>query len=98
MAAQILVQAGVFFLLIINLYCTQRIVRAFHPRFGWSKPANILFKFLLLFIIIALAMVITVVVQSFYTLNPNTRRIDHDVQIAGSRTCCFSPSCQFPSS
>lgn len=89
MAAQILVQAGVFFLLIINLFCAQRIVRAFHPRFGWSKPANFLFKFLLFFIIIALALVITVVVQSFYTLNPNTRRIDHDIQIAGSSYMLF---------
>src|SRR5699024_6752851 len=42
------------------------------------------FLALYIIIIITLIMVITVTVQSFYTLNNNTRRIDRDIQLYGS--------------
>jgi hypothetical protein len=83
MAAQIFVAAGVLILFILNLTYAQRLLRAFHPRVGWSRPVSYFFKALYVIIIFSLAMLITVVVQSFYTLNPNTRRIDHDVQFYG---------------
>lgn len=39
----VFVYAGIPILFIINLLFTQRIVRAQHPTFGWSKPATIAF-------------------------------------------------------
>ncbi|KAJ9249913.1 hypothetical protein DTO207G8_6393 [Paecilomyces variotii] len=83
-ASQIFVAAGVVVLFILNLLYSQRLLRAAHPRLGWSRPVSYLFKALYALVIISLAMLITVTVQSFYTLNTNTRRIDRDVQLYGS--------------
>ncbi|KAL1963103.1 hypothetical protein VTN77DRAFT_8646 [Rasamsonia byssochlamydoides] len=83
MAAQIFVAAGVLVLFILNLLFTQRVLRAFHPRVGWSPAFSYFFKALYVIIVFSLAMLITVVVQSFYTLNPNTHRIDRDVEFYG---------------
>lgn len=81
MAAQIFVAAGVLLVYVINLIFTQRLIRAQHPRWGWSKPFSIFLKLTYVVVVISLIMVITVTVQMFYTLNPNTRRIDRDVQL-----------------
>lgn len=83
MAAQIFVAAGVLLLFILNLLYAQRLLRAFHPRVGWSRALSYFFKALYVIIVLSLAMLITVVVQSFYTLNPNTHRIDRDIQLYG---------------
>lgn len=83
MAAQIFVAAGVLLLFILNLLYAQRLLRAFHPRVGWSRAFSYFFKALYVIIFLSLAMLITVVVQSFYTLNPNTHRIDRDIQLYG---------------
>ncbi|RJE26201.1 hypothetical protein PHISCL_01449 [Aspergillus sclerotialis] len=81
-AAQILVAAGVVLLFILNLLFTQRMLRATHPTIGWARPVSWTFKAVYIFIVICIIMVITVVVQSFNTTNPNTLRIDHDIQLA----------------
>ena len=82
-AAQIFVAAGTVILFIINLFFTQRLMRARHPRIGWNKPFKILIPPVSVGLtVIGLIMVITVVIQEFYTLNPNTQRIDRDVQLA----------------
>ncbi|KAK8211976.1 hypothetical protein IWZ01DRAFT_569381 [Phyllosticta capitalensis] len=80
-AAQIFVAAGVLLIFIINLLFTQRLIRARHPKLGWSKPFSALFKVNYFIIICSLIMVITVTVQSFYTQNKNTHRIDRDIQL-----------------
>lgn len=81
-AAQIFVNAGVLILLLINLVFAQRIVRAAHPHFGWHKAFHWAFTVLYTLIGLMLAVIITVTVQSFYSLNPNTHRIDLDIQRA----------------
>ena len=43
-AAQIFVAAGVLLLFIINLIFTQRVIRATHPHWAWSKPFSIILK------------------------------------------------------
>jgi hypothetical protein len=82
-AAQVFVSAGVVILYIVNLIFAQRMMRASHPNFGWHKALSATFGALYVLIVITIAMVIVVSVQSFYTLNANTHRIDRDVQLYG---------------
>lgn len=81
-AAQIFANAGVLILLLINLIFAQRIVRAAHPHFGWHKAFHFAFLVLYILILLMLATTITATVQSFYTLNPNSHRVDLDIQRA----------------
>ncbi|KAJ5674415.1 uncharacterized protein N7477_004349 [Penicillium maclennaniae] len=83
-AAQIFVAAGVLLLFVLNLIYAQRMLRAAFPAFGWSRSLSWLFKFLYVIVVISIIMVITVVIQSMYTLNANTHRIDRDIQLYGS--------------
>jgi len=82
-AAQVFVAAGVVLLFVINVIFAQRIIRSAHPNFGWHKGFALAFKLIYVLIVLTLIMLITCTVQSFYTLNTNTRRIDRDVQIYG---------------
>ena len=82
-AAQIFVAAGVLLLFVLNLIYAQRMLRAAFPTFGWSRPLSWALKVLYLIVVISIIMVITVVIQSMYTLNANTHRIDHDIQLYG---------------
>lgn len=88
-AAMIFVSAGVLILFLINLIFAQRILRAAHPHFGWHRTLSILFKVLYLLILAMLAMVITATVQSFYTLNPDTKMIDRNLQLTASTYLLF---------
>lgn len=84
-AAQIFVAAGVILLFVINLIFVQRILRAsFGKTFGWAKWFSLAFKIYYASIVLMLIALITAVVQMFYTLNPNTLRIDTDIQHVGS--------------
>jgi len=78
----IFVSAGVLLLFLVNLIFAQRILRAAHPHFGWHRALSRLFNVMYILIVLLLAVVITATVQSFYTLNKNTRRIDRDLQLA----------------
>ncbi|KAI1342418.1 hypothetical protein F5Y15DRAFT_303771 [Xylariaceae sp. FL0016] len=80
-AANILTQAGSVLVFVINLFFSQRIVRAYHPTFGWHQVTRIVFRFLVACVVCSLIMVIAVTVQSFFTLDPSTRRSDRDVQL-----------------
>jgi hypothetical protein len=82
-AAQIFVAAGVLLLFVLNLIYTQRMLRAAFPTFGWSRPVSRAFKILYVIVVISIIMVITVVIQSMYSLNANTHRIDRDIQLYG---------------
>ena len=82
-AAQVFVAAGVLLLFVLNLLYAQRMMRAAFPAFGWSRPVLVAFKGLYMLVVISIVMLITVVVQSSYTLNANTHRIDRDIQLYG---------------
>ncbi|ODH27798.1 hypothetical protein ACO22_04074 [Paracoccidioides brasiliensis] len=82
-AAQVFVAAGVLLLFILNTLYAQRILRSTHPRIGWSRPLSYFFKTLYMIIILTLAMVVTATVQSFYTLDPDIRLIDRNLQWYG---------------
>ncbi|KAJ5371407.1 uncharacterized protein N7496_007499 [Penicillium cataractarum] len=83
-AAQIFVAAGVLLLFILNLLYAQRMLRAALPALGWSRPVSWTFKALYILVVISIIMLITVVIQSMYTLNANTHRIDRDIQLYGA--------------
>lgn len=83
-AAQIFTVAGVLIIFIVNLLWTQRLVRSLHPHFGWHRIPSAALKMLWPLIALTLAAVITVTVQSFYTLRPRTHTIDRAVQLYGA--------------
>ncbi|CAM1511363.1 Fc.00g088760.m01.CDS01 [Cosmosporella sp. VM-42] len=83
-AASVFTNAGVVLLFVVNLIFTQRILRAYHPRIGWSKPGSLIFKFLFVSVVANLIMVITAVVYSFYTLDVGKRQKIRDVQLTGT--------------
>lgn len=68
-AASIFTQAGVLLLFLVNLVFSQRVVRSYHPNFGWSKGLGIVFKLLYFCVVALLIMVITAAVYNFFTLN-----------------------------
>ena len=80
-AAGVLTNAGVILLFIVNLILVQRVLRAYHPTFGWSKPATFFFQGLYFCIGAALIMVIVAVVYSFYTLDMDAKQKIRDVQL-----------------
>ena len=82
-AAQIFVYAGIVLLYAINLVFAQRCMRAQHPRIGWSIPFKIFFAFLFFGIVVTLVMLITVLIQSFFTLSTYTHEIDRDIELYG---------------
>lgn len=82
-AANIFVAAGVVLLFVINLLFAQRIVRASHPHSGWHPVFHFAFIAIYVIIVLSLVAIITSVIQSFYTLNLNTKRIDRDLQLYG---------------
>jgi len=82
-AAQIFTTAGVILLYVLNIVFSQRIIRAWHPRFGWHPVVSWAFPVLYAMIPLSLVALITCLVQSLYTLDPHTRRVDHAVQMYG---------------
>lgn len=82
-AANVLVSAGVVLLFIVNLIFSQRILRAYHPVIGWSKPVTVAFRALFASVVACLIMVITAVVYSFYTLDPHVRSQIRSIQKTG---------------
>ncbi|GME57360.1 hypothetical protein GTA08_BOTSDO13477 [Neofusicoccum parvum] len=92
----LLIFAGVLLIYIINLVFAQRLIRAQHPRLGWSFRFGMFFKLTYVVTALTLIMVITVTVQSFYTLSVNTRRIDRDIQLYCSTFFAYVSFLPFP--
>ncbi|OAA61382.1 hypothetical protein ISF_05461 [Cordyceps fumosorosea ARSEF 2679] len=82
-AAGVLTNAGVVLLFVVNLILVQRLLRAYHPSFGWSRKVGLAFKFLYFAIAAAIIMVIVAVVYSFYTLDPKAKLRIREVQLTG---------------
>ena len=87
-ASNIFVYAGVLLLFIINLVFAQRILRAWHPNVGWHRLFHHAFTTLYVLIVLSLGMLIVSVIQSFYTLNSNTKRIDRALLLYGQTFYC----------
>ncbi|KAM7190019.1 Protein of unknown function (DUF3112) domain containing protein [Rhypophila sp. PSN 637] len=80
-ASQIFTAAGVILLFVTNLIFAQRIIRAYHPFFGWSRPVGVLFGFLFGSIVAILVTVIAVTVHNFFTLDTAARQTDRAIQL-----------------
>ncbi|KAK8105877.1 hypothetical protein PG999_009236 [Apiospora kogelbergensis] len=89
MAANILTMAGTVIAFIVNLYFTQRIVRGLHPKFGWSTPARLIFRFLVGMVVASILMVIAVTIQSFYTLDAKVIASDRVAQLFAATFLAF---------
>lgn len=84
MAAMIFVYAGVILLFIANLIFAQRIVRAQHPHFGWSKPFSIALPILMVVIIGTILSLIAAVIMEFYSLSDSIHTAVRDIQVYGA--------------
>ncbi|KAI1351498.1 hypothetical protein F5Y01DRAFT_325308 [Xylaria sp. FL0043] len=80
-AAGILTQTGSVLVFVINLFLAQRVVRGYHPRFGWHPATNSFFIFLVACVVASLIMAIAVTVQTVLTLDADIRRADRTVQL-----------------
>lgn len=93
-AAQVFVYAGTIILFFVNWFLTQRVVRAQHPRWGWSQPYRIVHRAALLCLILCLLMIIVGSIQQFFTLDATTLRVDRYLQLTGQTyfaAFCFAP-------
>lgn len=80
-AATIFTNIGTILLYFVDLFFAQRIIRAQHPRFGWSSFFTTLIPLCCVWTVLTVVAVIVVSIQSFYTESINTHRIDRDVQL-----------------
>ncbi|PNS18799.1 La-related protein 1 [Sphaceloma murrayae] len=94
-ASSVFVYAGTIILFGINLIFAQRIVRAQHPVFGWSRGFKLAFILLFAITILTLIAIIVAVLQTFFTLDIRTHEIDRDIQLYG--LTCFSAIAFLPS-
>ncbi|KAL7950077.1 putative family C-likeG-protein-coupled receptor [Trichoderma barbatum] len=81
LAALILANAGVLLVFVVNLILVQRVLRAYHPRLGWSMPARIFFRTIFVTVVACLFMLIISVVYSVYTLDQSALSKTRDVQL-----------------
>jgi hypothetical protein len=84
LAAQIFTSAGVLILFVTNLVFAQRIIRAYHPFFGWSRGVKGLFVGLFGSAAVVLVMVVAVTVQGYFVgrgAGSRVRTVDRRVQL-----------------
>jgi len=84
MTAQIFNSAGVLIVYLVNLIFAQRVLRAMHPKLGWSAALSHAFHVCYGLLFLTLVMVISASVLMFYTLNPNTIQACVDCQRAAT--------------
>ena len=73
MTAQILNNAGILIIYIVNLIFAQRVLRAMHPKLGWNPILSRVFQLCYVLIGAMLVMVITATVITYYTLDMQTK-------------------------
>jgi hypothetical protein len=78
------VAVGVIIFFIVNIIFVQRIYRASHPHLGWARWFSALFTAYYAITICVIIMLITGVIQSFYTLRPGILKNDKDLLLFGS--------------
>ena len=73
MTAQILNNAGILIIYIVNLIFAQRILRAMQPKTGWNPILSRIFQLCYVLIGAMLVMVITATVITYYSLDMQTK-------------------------
>lgn len=80
-AASVLTAAGVLLLFVVNLLFALRVVRAYHPVFGWGRGVSWGFRGLVASVIGVLVMVIVASVHLVFTADMAARGRDRKVQL-----------------
>ncbi|KAK0751423.1 hypothetical protein B0T18DRAFT_361860 [Schizothecium vesticola] len=80
-AASVLTAAGVLILFVVNLLFALRVVRAYHPAFGWGRGLHWAFSALVASVIGVLVMVIVAGVHLVFTADVAARGRDRQVQL-----------------
>lgn len=80
-ASNIFVNAGILIVYIVDLIFLQRIVRARRPEIGWHKFPRVLYKVFYALVALALILLITFIVLSFYTRNAGLKQAARDIQL-----------------
>jgi hypothetical protein len=83
MAAGIFVYAGIPILFITNLFFAERIVRAQHPHFGWSRPFSAIIPIAIFITVATVLCLISAVIVQFYTYLPGPQQAARDIQLYG---------------
>jgi hypothetical protein len=83
MAAGIFVYAGIPILFIANLFFAERIVRAQHPHFGWSRLFSAMVPASIIITIPTILVLISAVIVQFYTYLPGPQQAVRDMQLYG---------------
>jgi hypothetical protein len=78
-AANTFTAAGTPIVFVVNIFFAQRLVRAFHPQFGWSMRARVVHRLLVAAVVACLVMSIVAGVETVFTLEPATRSRDRTV-------------------
>jgi hypothetical protein len=95
LAAQIVTAAGVVILLLTNLVFAQRLVRAYHPVFGWRRSVTGIFAGLFVSAGVVLAAVVTATVHGvIVTDGSEAKDVDRTVQLVCGTylaMCAFLP-------
>ncbi|KAK0342661.1 hypothetical protein LTR91_022159 [Friedmanniomyces endolithicus] len=81
LAAQIFTNAGVIMVYVVNMLLAQRILRARQPAVGWTRIFHWTCVALYTGIGLAIALVISMIVFSAYTLNLSTLQAARDVEL-----------------
>lgn len=83
-AALVSVYAGVCLLFVANLFFAQRIVRAQHPHFGWSRPFSIMLPVLIFVIVGTIVSLIGGIVLGSCSQNPTVAVAVRGIKLYGS--------------
>ncbi|CCC12794.1 unnamed protein product [Sordaria macrospora k-hell] len=94
-AANVFILLGGVIVIIVNLFFSQRLLRAVQPQLGWRPLMNKIFLGLLISIASVLVIIIATTVHFFFTLDAKTRHIERVLLLACSTwltTLAFLPS------
>lgn len=83
-AAMVFLNAGVILLFVANLLFAQRIVRAQHPHFGWSRPFSLMLPILLFVVIGTTISLVGGIIMEFYSRTPTIALAVRDIKLCGS--------------
>ncbi|KAI7213850.1 hypothetical protein KC333_g6344 [Hortaea werneckii] len=83
MAATIFAAVGILIVFVIVLILAQRILRATHPKLGWSRTVSGSLKATYFGLFVAIVLLIAFTILNFFTLKSNLRNIAMWVQRAG---------------
>ncbi|CAI6340444.1 unnamed protein product [Periconia digitata] len=92
--ATVCVYAGTILIFVINWFFVQRVIRAQHPRLGWSAAYKVIHVAAIAAVLICLLMVVVGAIQPFLTLDKRIRAIDRRLYLAGQTyfaVFCFAP-------